>query len=139
MALGAVFIERHITLDRAMWGSDQAASVEPQGLHRLVRDIRVISEALGDGVKQVYDGERAAMKKLRRVPGVLADEAELVAGVMTSGRRCALVESPAQLLNVLELDRAEPAADSRRNAARADQDRGAGSTSASRPGPSCAR
>ena len=77
VALGAVFIERHISLDRAMWGSDQAASIEPQGLHRLVRDIRVISEALGDGVKQVYDGERSAMKKLRRVPGVLA-EAELV-------------------------------------------------------------
>ena len=69
VALGAVFVERHITLDRAMWGSDQAASIEPQGLQRLVRDIRVISEALGDGVKQIYDGERAAMKKLRRVPG----------------------------------------------------------------------
>ena len=79
VALGAVFIERHITLDRAMWGSDQAASIEPQGLQRLVRDIRVISEALGDGVKRVYEGERAAMKKLRRVPGVLADEpAQLV-------------------------------------------------------------
>jgi N-acetylneuraminate synthase len=76
---GAVFVERHITLDRAMWGSDQAASIEPQGLQRLVRDIRVISEALGDGVKRVYEGERAAMKKLRRVPGVLADEpAQLV-------------------------------------------------------------
>jgi len=79
VALGAVFIERHITLDRAIWGSDQAASIEPQGLQRLVRDIRVISEALGDGVKRVYEGERAAMKKLRRVPGVLADEpAQLV-------------------------------------------------------------
>jgi N-acetylneuraminate synthase len=78
VALGAVFVERHITLDRAMWGSDQAASIEPQGLSRLVRDIRVITEALGDGVKQVYDGERAAMKKLRRVPGVLA-ERELAA------------------------------------------------------------
>jgi N-acetylneuraminate synthase len=80
VALGAVFVERHITLDRAMWGSDQAASIEPGGLQRLVRDIRVISEALGDGVKQVYDGERAAMKKLRRVPGELA-ESELLAGV----------------------------------------------------------
>jgi N-acetylneuraminate synthase len=79
VAMGAVFIERHITLDRAMWGSDQAASVEPQGLQRLVRDIRVISEALGDGVKKVYAGEVAAMKKLRRVPGQLAeDPAELV-------------------------------------------------------------
>ena len=73
VALGAVFVERHITLDRAMWGSDQAASVEPPGLQRLVRDIRTITESLGDGVKQVYDGELAAMKKLRRVPGVIAE------------------------------------------------------------------
>jgi N-acetylneuraminate synthase len=74
VALGAVFVERHITLDRAMWGSDQAASVEPQGLVRLVRDIRTITESLGDGVKKVYEGELAAMKKLRRVPGVLASQ-----------------------------------------------------------------
>ena len=67
VALGATFVERHITLDRAMWGSDQAASVEPPGLLRLVRDIRTISESLGDGVKKIYDGELAAMKKLRRV------------------------------------------------------------------------
>jgi N-acetylneuraminate synthase len=67
VALGAVFVERHITLDRAMWGSDQAASVERPGLHRLVRDIRTITESLGDGVKRIYDGELAAMKKLRRV------------------------------------------------------------------------
>jgi N-acetylneuraminate synthase len=67
VALGATFVERHITLDRAMWGSDQAASVEPPGLQRLVRDIRTISESLGDGVKRIYDGELAAMKKLRRV------------------------------------------------------------------------
>lgn len=73
VALGAVFVERHITLDRAMWGSDQAASVEPPGLRRLVRDIRTITESLGDGVKRVYDGELAAMKKLRRVPGVIAE------------------------------------------------------------------
>lgn len=76
VALGAVFVERHITLDRAMWGSDQAASVEPPGLQRLVRDIRIISESLGDGVKKIYDGELAAMKKLRRVQG--ASEGELV-------------------------------------------------------------
>jgi N-acetylneuraminate synthase len=74
VALGAVFVERHVTLDRAMWGSDQSASIEPQGLHRLVRDIRVVSEALGDGVKQVYEGERAAMAKLRRVPGFSAEQ-----------------------------------------------------------------
>ncbi|HYI58106.1 MAG TPA: N-acetylneuraminate synthase family protein [Microlunatus sp.] len=74
VALGATFVERHITLDRAMWGSDQAASVEPPGLQRLVRDIRTISESLGDGVKRIYDGELAAMKKLRRVTGVADSE-----------------------------------------------------------------
>jgi N-acetylneuraminate synthase len=79
VAMGAVFVERHITLDRSMWGSDQAASVEPQGLARLVRDVRVITEAMGDGVKRIYDGERAAMRKLRRVSGELADQADLVA------------------------------------------------------------
>lgn len=67
VALGAVAVERHITLDRAMWGSDHAASLEPGGLERLVRDIRVIEEALGDGVKRVYQGELAPMAKLRRV------------------------------------------------------------------------
>lgn len=66
VALGATFLERHVTLDRAMWGSDQAASVEPWGLMRLVRDVRVISRALGDGVKRVYDSERAPMTRLRR-------------------------------------------------------------------------
>ncbi len=67
-ALGAVAIERHITLDRTMWGSDHAASLEPAGLEHLVRDVRVIEEALGDGVKRVYEGELAPMAKLRRVP-----------------------------------------------------------------------
>lgn len=76
VALGACMVERHITLDRAMWGSDQSASVEPEGMRRLVRDIRVIETALGDGVKQLYPGELAAMKKLRRVPGVIAEAAE---------------------------------------------------------------
>lgn len=75
VALGATFIERHITLDRAMWGSDQAASVEPAGLHRLVRDIRATEAALGDGVKTIYAGEYAAMTKLRRVEGVVAESA----------------------------------------------------------------
>ena len=79
VAMGAVFVERHITLDRSMWGSDQAASIEPQGFTRLVRDVRVITEAMGDGVKQIYDGERAAMKKLRRVPGSFADHVDLEA------------------------------------------------------------
>lgn len=67
VALGACMIERHITLDRAMWGSDQAASVEPQGLLKLVRDIRNVECALGDGIKVVTDDELPVMKKLRRV------------------------------------------------------------------------
>jgi N-acetylneuraminate synthase len=67
VALGARIVERHITLDRAMWGSDQAASLEPHGFATLVRDIRILEEALGDGVKRVYPGELAPMAKLRRV------------------------------------------------------------------------
>ena len=74
VALGAVFVERHITLDRAMWGSDQAASVEPPGLQRLVRDIRTISDSLGDGVKRISEGELAAMRKLRRVQSEVGPE-----------------------------------------------------------------
>lgn len=66
-ALGAAFVERHVTLDRSMWGSDQAASVEPQGLDRLVRDIRSVHAALGDGVKRVYESERPALERLRPV------------------------------------------------------------------------
>ncbi len=64
---GACMVERHITLDRAMWGSDQAASVEPHGFARMVRDIRAIETAMGDGVKQVYESEVAIIEKLRRV------------------------------------------------------------------------
>ncbi|MFM9920047.1 N-acetylneuraminate synthase family protein [Lacisediminihabitans sp. H27-G8] len=67
VALGAVAVERHITLDRTMWGSDHAASLEPQGFEHLVRDIRVIGEAMGDGVKRVFPGELAPLAKLRRV------------------------------------------------------------------------
>ena len=67
VALGATFIERHITLDRAMWGSDQAASVEIGGMFRLVKDIRDIEKALGDGRKVVYNSELSSIKKLRRV------------------------------------------------------------------------
>lgn len=66
VALGASFIERHVTLDRAMWGTDQAASVEILGMHRLVRDVRDIEKALGDGVKKVYLSEAGSRKKLRR-------------------------------------------------------------------------
>jgi N-acetylneuraminate synthase len=67
VVLGACLVERHITLDRAMWGSDQAASVEPQGFARLVKDIRGVEAALGDGVKRVYESEIPIMRKLRRV------------------------------------------------------------------------
>lgn len=67
VAMGASFIERHYTLDRAMWGSDHAASVEVEGMRRLVRDIRDIEKAMGDGIKKVYDSELAPMKRLRKV------------------------------------------------------------------------
>lgn len=67
VVLGACFVERHITLDRAMWGSDHAASVEPSGFMRLVRDIRIIESALGDGAKRVYESEIPGMKKLRKL------------------------------------------------------------------------
>ena len=67
IALGACLVERHITLDRAMWGSDQAASVEPGGLNRLVKYIRVTELALGDGVKRVYESEQDSLQKLRRI------------------------------------------------------------------------
>jgi N-acetylneuraminate synthase len=67
VARGATFVERHITLDRAMWGSDHAASVEIVGLYRLVANIRDIERSLGDGVKRVYESEIAPKKKLRRI------------------------------------------------------------------------
>ncbi|MGD0678819.1 MAG: N-acetylneuraminate synthase family protein [Polyangiaceae bacterium] len=67
VAMGATFVERHITLDRAMWGTDQAASVEIVGLVRLVANIRDIERSLGDGIKRVYPEELAARRKLRRV------------------------------------------------------------------------
>jgi N-acetylneuraminate synthase len=67
VVLGACVVERHITLDRAMWGSDQAASVEPQGISRLVKDIRAWELARGDGEKRVYESERPVMQRLRRV------------------------------------------------------------------------
>jgi N-acetylneuraminate synthase len=68
VALGACLIERHITLDRAMWGSDQAASIEPKGFERLVQYIRVVEDALGDGEKRVYASELPIIARLRRVP-----------------------------------------------------------------------
>lgn len=69
VAMGAIAVERHITLDRTMWGSDHAASLEPKGFISLCRDIRIIEEALGDGVKKVFPGELAPLSKLRRVDG----------------------------------------------------------------------
>ena len=65
VVLGATSIERHITLDRTMYGSDQAASLEAIGLNRLVRDIRRIDSVMGDGVKRVWDSEIPVKKKLR--------------------------------------------------------------------------
>jgi N-acetylneuraminate synthase len=67
VAIGACVVERHITLDRTMWGSDQAASLEPHALCRLVRDIRAVEAALGDGVKRVLKEEEPIAAKLRRV------------------------------------------------------------------------
>jgi N-acetylneuraminate synthase len=67
VGMGANALERHITLDRAMWGTDHSASLEPGGLSRLVRDVRVIEQALGDGVKRVWESEQGPREKLRRV------------------------------------------------------------------------
>jgi N-acetylneuraminate synthase len=66
VGMGATFIERHLTLDRAMWGTDQAASVEVGGMFKLVKDIRDIEKALGDGKKKVYESEISSQNKLRR-------------------------------------------------------------------------
>lgn len=67
VVLGASMVERHLTLDRAMWGSDQAASLEPNGMQRLLRDIRLVETAMGDGQKRLLDREKPIMEKLRRV------------------------------------------------------------------------
>jgi len=67
VAIGASFVERHITLDRGMWGNDQKASLEPGDLQQLVRDIRETEKALGDGIKEVYESEQAALLKLRKI------------------------------------------------------------------------
>lgn len=72
VAMGATFVERHITLDRAMWGTDQAASVELGGLERLVANIRDIEKAMGDGIKRVYESEIGPRKKLRRVQSTIS-------------------------------------------------------------------
>jgi N-acetylneuraminate synthase len=67
VALGAAVVERHLTLDRAMWGSDQAASLEPNGMIRLIRDIRLVETSFGDGEKRLMNREKPIMEKLRRV------------------------------------------------------------------------
>ncbi|RJR42395.1 MAG: N-acetylneuraminate synthase [Desulfobacteraceae bacterium] len=67
VALGACALERHITLERAMWGSDQAASLGTSGIIRLVRDVRIVEMSMGDGSKRIADSEIPIMKKLRRV------------------------------------------------------------------------
>lgn len=64
-SLGAVAIERHITLDRSMWGTDHSASLEPSGLNQLVGAIRKVPIVLGDGVKKIVEGELDAAKKMR--------------------------------------------------------------------------
>lgn len=64
--LGAASVERHVTIDRTLWGSDQAASLEPEGLRRMVRDIREVKTVLGDGKKVLYDSEVPVKKKLRK-------------------------------------------------------------------------
>ena len=65
--VGATSLERHITLDRSMYGSDQASSLEPAGLTRLVRDVRLLDKILGDGKKRIWKSEIPAQKKLREV------------------------------------------------------------------------
>jgi N-acetylneuraminate synthase len=66
VAIGACAVERHITLDRSMWGSDHAASLEPNGINKLVRDIRLVEAAMGDGNKKVCEREIAMIARLRR-------------------------------------------------------------------------
>jgi N-acetylneuraminate synthase len=72
VALGACMVERHITLDRALWGSDHAASLEPNGITRLVRDIRLVEKSMGDGIKKVLPREVPIRERLRRVQSVTA-------------------------------------------------------------------
>jgi N-acetylneuraminate synthase len=89
VARGATFVERHVTLDRAMWGSDQAASVEIAGFVRLVANIRDIERSLGDGVKVVYPEELTARRKLRRVTNEPLVEARLADATTVAARKSA--------------------------------------------------
>ena len=63
--LGATSIERHITLDRSMYGSDQSASIETHALKKFVTSIRSVKKIMGDGIKKIHDSELASRKKLR--------------------------------------------------------------------------
>ena len=67
VAMGAKVVERHVTLDRSLWGSDQSASIEPVGLNKLIRDIKAFELALGDGKKRIYDTEKPILEKLRKI------------------------------------------------------------------------
>lgn len=67
VALGACLVERHLTLDRSLWGSDQSASLEPNEFAQLVSDIHLVERALGDGIKRPFDSEIPVLEKLRRV------------------------------------------------------------------------
>ena len=67
VAMGAKVVERHVTLDRSLWGSDQSASIEPVGLNKLIRDIKAFELALGDGKKKIYDTEKPILEKLRKI------------------------------------------------------------------------
>lgn len=80
VTMGACFVERHVTIDRAMWGTDQAASVEIHGIRRLIEYIRDVELSLGDGIKRVFESELSSLKKLRRV----RDEAIAVASPMAA-------------------------------------------------------
>ena len=66
VCLGATILERHITLDRTMWGTDQMCSVEPRGLIKLVRDVRELERCMGDGKKVVTESEKPIKEKLRK-------------------------------------------------------------------------
>jgi N-acetylneuraminate synthase len=73
VVMGACMLERHITMDRSMWGSDHAASLEPNGITRLIRDVRLIEKSMGDGVKRVLEREQPIIHKLRRVGAARAN------------------------------------------------------------------
>ena len=101
VAIGARIIERHFTLDRTMKGGDHAASLEPQGLQKLIRDIRAVETSLGDGVKQCYDSELPVRKKLAKsvvsettIPaGTILEPKHLTTKSPGTGISAALLES----------------------------------------------